>query len=72
MGPEPEKMEIGPIRQDAKRPVERLVRARDHSDECVGHERGGKRQCCNRAGKYNGFASGRMIFVCPEDCSCHD
>jgi hypothetical protein len=39
--------------------------------ECVGHERGGSYQCCDRAGEYNGFASGPTIFQCPDGCSCH-
>lgn len=28
--------------------------------------------CCERAGEYNGFGSGSLLFVCPKDCSCHD
>ena len=41
--------------------------------ECPGHGRGGQgEKCCERAGEYNGFASGPMTFVCPKHCSCHD
>jgi hypothetical protein len=41
--------------------------------ECPGLERGGKgAKCCSRAGEYNGYASGPLLFVCPKDCSCHD
>ncbi len=28
--------------------------------------------CCPRAGEYNGFGSGPIIFTCPKHCSCHD
>jgi hypothetical protein len=28
--------------------------------------------CCDRAGEYNGFASGPTSFTCPNHCSCHD
>jgi hypothetical protein len=28
--------------------------------------------CCDRAGEYNGFASGLLLFICPVSCSCHD
>ena len=27
---------------------------------------------CDRAGEYNGYGSGSMLFRCPKDCSCHD
>lgn len=40
--------------------------------KCVGHNGLGQWQCCARAGEYNGFDSGPLVFVCPEDCSCHD
>ena len=39
---------------------------------CVGMGRGGTHQCCDRAGEYNGFASGPIFFECPESCPCHD
>lgn len=29
-------------------------------------------KCCDRAGEYNGFASGPLIFACANHCSCHD
>jgi hypothetical protein len=28
--------------------------------------------CCDRAGEYNGYASGPLLFVCPKSCPCHD
>jgi len=28
--------------------------------------------CCDRAGEYNGFASGPLVFTCPKHCMCHD
>ena len=28
--------------------------------------------CCDRGDEYNGFASGPLLFVCPESCPCHD
>ena len=28
--------------------------------------------CCERRGEYNGYASGPLIFTCPNHCSCHD
>lgn len=29
--------------------------------------------CCPRAEEYNGFGSdGPRLFVCPQNCSCHD
>jgi hypothetical protein len=28
--------------------------------------------CCERAGQYNGFASGPLLFKCPKSCPCHD
>ena len=28
--------------------------------------------CCDRAGEYNGFGSGRTRFQCPKQCTCHD
>ncbi len=28
--------------------------------------------CCDRAGEYNGFSSGPLVFTCPKGCSCHD
>jgi hypothetical protein len=40
--------------------------------KCVGHNGLGQWQCCARAGEYNGFDSGPLVFVCPEGCSCHD
>lgn len=41
--------------------------------ECPGHGRGGVgANCCDRAGQYNGFASGPLLFQCPRHCSCHD
>lgn len=41
--------------------------------ECVGHDRGGTSQCCERAGEYNGYGSdGPTTFTCPTSCSCHD
>jgi hypothetical protein len=43
-----------------------------HRPECRGHERGGTLECCPRAGQYNGFASGPLIFRCPVGCTCHD
>jgi len=42
-------------------------------DACSGH--GPRRTgppCCDRAGEYNGYASGPLIFTCPKRCSCHD
>ena len=42
-------------------------------NECPGHGRGGGGEpCCDRAGEYNGFASGSLTFVCPKSCACHD
>ncbi len=29
-------------------------------------------RCCDRAGEYNGFSSGPLLFVCTEHCPCHD
>lgn len=41
--------------------------------ECPGHDRGGTAPpCCGRAGEYNGFGSGPLLFLCPNSCSCHD
>lgn len=28
--------------------------------------------CCERAGEYNGYASGPLLFRCPKGCGCHD
>lgn len=28
--------------------------------------------CCDRAGEYNGYGSGPLLFVCPKSCPCHD
>lgn len=49
------------------------------SDSCAGPKpmcseisSGTARKCCQRAGEYNGFASGPLEFVCPEHCACHD
>lgn len=28
--------------------------------------------CCDKAGTYNGFGSGELLFVCPNHCPCHD
>ncbi len=39
---------------------------------CPGHGAPGGEPCCERAGEYNGFASGPVIFTCPKGCSCHD
>lgn len=39
---------------------------------CLGLSSTGTRACCDRAGEYNGFASGPLVFVCPEHCACHD
>lgn len=33
---------------------------------------GGKCDCCERGGEYNGFSSGPLKFVCPHHCVCHD
>lgn len=47
--------------------------AEKRPNECPGHDRGGKlKPCCDRAGQYNGFASGPLLFHCPSHCSCHD
>ena len=47
------------------------TRPRNPAEECRGHERGGTGECCDRAGEYNGFASGPTSFTCPSGCSCH-
>lgn len=39
---------------------------------CQGHRGLGQWKCCERAGEYNGFGSGPLIFICPKSCSCHD
>lgn len=40
---------------------------------CTGTGKNGHRKpCCDRAGEYNGFGSGEIIFHCPEICTCHD
>jgi hypothetical protein len=45
----------------------------DRSSECPGFDNGGTGEpCCDRAGEYNGFASGPTIFTCPKHCGCHD
>jgi hypothetical protein len=28
--------------------------------------------CCARAGEYNGYSSGPLLFTCPAHCGCHD
>ncbi len=46
-----------------------------HRPRCLGHELPPREidfKCCDRAGEYNGFASGPLLFTCPESCSCHD
>jgi hypothetical protein len=40
--------------------------------KCKGHDKKSKYKCCDKAGKYNGYGSGPLDFVCPEHCSCHD
>jgi hypothetical protein len=53
----------------------------DHTDacprhgyrpECRGMGRGGRLECCPRAGLIQGMGrDGRPTFVCPRGCSCH-
>ena len=40
--------------------------------QCTGMNENGNHTCCERAGEYNGFASGPSFFDCPENCPCHD
>lgn len=39
---------------------------------CVGYNGVGEWKCCDRAGEYNGYGSGPLLFVCPQSCGCHD
>jgi len=42
------------------------------NEEGAGEECTDANPCCDRRGEYNGFATGRVIFECPEHCNCHD
>ena len=41
-------------------------------DLCSACECTEENPCCDRRNEYNGYRSGRTIFVCPRNCSCHD
>lgn len=40
--------------------------------KCKGFDKKSTYKCCDKYGKYNGCASGPILFECPNGCYCHD